>query len=166
MSIDGYIDGLAEEANDTVRQLLRQAYEHGFRQALATSGLGVAAEAVPGPLTRDTEPPAAELAPNGRAIAWIDDALPDLDPERSESPSSVGLDWGEEDDDEEPQAAAVPVIRPILPHATVGTLRKRIVRMFDLERFDIDVVICRRGDAARRQLKSTARLRLYLRDER
>lgn len=166
MSIDAFIDGLAEEASDTVRRLLRQAYEHGFREALATSGLSVGAETASAPLTRDTDPPGAEVAANGRPIAWIDEALADPDPEQSESPSSVGLDWGEEDDDEEPQAAAVPVTRPILPHATVGTLRKRIVKMFDLDRFDIDVVICRRGDAARRQLKSTARLRLYLRDER
>jgi hypothetical protein len=47
----------------------------------------------------------------------------------------------------------------------VGTLRRRIIRTFDLERFDIDVVICRSGDPDRRQLRSSARLALYRREE-
>jgi hypothetical protein len=58
-----------------------------------------------------------------------------------------------------------PAPRPILANAKVGTLRRRIIRTFDLERFDIDVVICRSGDPDRRQLKSSARLGLYRRVE-
>jgi len=34
--------------------------------------------------------------------------------------------------------------------------------MFDLSRFDIEVVICRRGDPERRRLKSTVKLKNYL----
>jgi hypothetical protein len=37
-----------------------------------------------------------------------------------------------------------PLLR-ILPHATVGTLGDRIRYHFDLPRFDVDVIICRKG---------------------
>lgn len=44
--------------------------------------------------------------------------------------------------------------------------RRRAVRdRGGLERFDIDVVICRSGDPDRRQLRSTARLASYRREE-
>lgn len=45
---------------------------------------------------------------------------------------------------------------------TVGGLRDRVVKVFGLERFDIDVVVCRKGDRSRRQLKSSVRLSKYL----
>ncbi len=45
---------------------------------------------------------------------------------------------------------------------TVAGLQKKIERLFDLSRFDIDVVICRRGDSERRRLKGAVKLRNYL----
>jgi len=60
--------------------------------------------------------------------------------------------------------ARSPMLR-IYPHATVATLRQRIVDVFDLTRFQIDVIVCRKGDRARRQLKGTVKLSKYLVEE-
>ncbi len=65
----------------------------------------------------------------------------------------------------EAAAGEAPAQRPILPHATIGTLRRRILSTFDLGRFAIDVVICREGDPEKRQLQNRARLKLYRREE-
>ena len=46
-----------------------------------------------------------------------------------------------------------------------ATLRRRVFKTFDLERFGIDVVICRRGDRERRQLLGDVRLGKYKREE-
>jgi hypothetical protein len=69
-----------------------------------------------------------------------------------------------EADDAEDESDSV-VVRPISSAARVGTLRRRIIRAFDLERFDIDVVICKAGDSDRRQLKSSAPLKTYKKEE-
>ena len=45
-------------------------------------------------------------------------------------------------------------------------LQKRIERIFDLARFDIEVVICRRGDPDRRRLRSAVKLKNYLLEDR
>ncbi|MBI3183291.1 MAG: hypothetical protein HYZ28_14225 [Myxococcales bacterium] len=148
MSIDEAIAGLSAEADDVFRQLLKRAYERGFREALASTG----------------EPPAPE--PMQQPV--VPDPLPILSPVKWAEASGGAAEeiLLEEDEGEgEEEADEALVVRPILPHATVGTLRRRINRAFDLERFEIDVVICRRGDPDRRQLKSTARLGLYRREE-
>ncbi|MBX3202578.1 MAG: hypothetical protein KF894_30910 [Labilithrix sp.] len=119
---------------------------------------------------------------------WVDDSDVEMDGEGESSapalPSSEPtsdvepiVDWSNLDEEpESPNLADVDVVeaaidRPrqasagiqrIFPHASVGTLRQRIVDVFDLTRFDIDVIVCRKGDRARRQLKATVKLSKYL----
>jgi hypothetical protein len=84
----------------------------------------------------------------------------------ADGPQAVeGDDDGDDESEDDGGTEDAPATRPILANAKVGTLRRRIIRTFDLERFDIDVVICRSGDPDRRQLRSTARLALYRREE-
>jgi len=45
---------------------------------------------------------------------------------------------------------------------TVAGLQRKIERLFDLSRFDIDIVICKRNDPERRRLKGTVHLKNYL----
>ncbi|HET8540538.1 MAG TPA: hypothetical protein VFL83_11760 [Anaeromyxobacter sp.] len=149
--MDELIEGLSAEAREAMRPLLRQAYDRGFREGLA--GAGQAPVAVPQPAEQPAPPVAVSVA---APVAWILGSPPGA----NDAPDVEK----EDEDDEEDAAEALPV-RPILPLATIGTLRRRIVRTFDLERFDIDVVICRGGDPDRRQLRSTARLSLYRREE-
>ncbi len=148
MNVDELIDGLSAEAGEAVRPLLRQAYDRGFREALASAGQPAAP-----PVEPIAPPPPPPIA---SPVEWVGGTGGDTD----DGPSIEGNE-GEDD----ASVGEAPVLRPILPHATVGTLRRRIIRTFDLERFDIDVVICRGGDPDRRQLKSTARLGLYRKEE-
>ena len=155
MSVESFIDELSTEAADAVRQLLRQAYDRGFREALATAGQPV----LPSPAPTSAPPPAPQPAPAvaPSPVEWVDEHAEGAD----DAPDADG-----DDDEESSGPVEMRAIRPILPHATVGTLRRRIIRTFDLERFDIEVVICRPGDTDRRQLRSSARLGLYRREER
>jgi hypothetical protein len=91
---------------------------------------------------------------------------PQTSPDASGEPAAAALEWGRD----EPSEIVVPRRREsprdtgalrIFPHATVGTLLQRIHDYFGLERFDIDVVVCRKGDRARRQLKKSVRLAKY-----
>jgi hypothetical protein len=150
VSVDEFIDGLSAEAREAVRPLLQQAYDRGFREALASAGQPAVAQA-------PIEPPASPApapAPTAAPVAWAGPVEEDAD-----DPPGVEDEEGEDD------AGEPPVQRPILPRATVGTLRRRIVRMFDLERFEIEVVICRSGDPDRRQLQNRVRLKAYRREE-
>lgn len=176
MTIDATLEALLEDAkpglHDAIRTVLRRAYDAGYREALATAHGAPAQPAAPlaTPLAAPV-PPAVQAPPDdddlepedappsavGRALEGAAD-----DPEEDDDPTPP-VDWGTR----EPQLDAEPepeprVARPIFPHATVGTLRRRIATMFDLERFDIDVVICRKGDPKRRQLKQTVKLSRYL----
>ena len=153
MSVDDFLDELSEEARAEMRVLLRKAYESGFREALAGAGQPQA-DSAPSPAE---PPPAHASAPAAAPVAWTS-------PSPGTGNRAPELEAEEGEDEEEDTAEALPV-RPILPLATIGTLRRRIIRTFDLERFDVDVVICRSGDPDRRQLRSTARLGLYRREE-
>jgi hypothetical protein len=148
--VDEFIDGLSAEARESMRLLLQQAYDRGFREALASAGQPSV------PVTPPVvQPVPAVSAPAVTPVTWAgrEEADPDDPP------------GGEEDEGEEDDADEAPAKRPILPHATVGTLRRRIIRTFDLERFEIDVVICRSGDPDRRQLQNRVRLKAYRREE-
>ncbi len=151
MSVDAFIEGLSAEAREAMRVLLRRAYDAGFREALAAAGQPEAPPAV-----APAAPPEPVVAPIAAPGEWKGGAGDDV-----EDASADDRDEGEDDDG----AEETPAPRPILPNAKVGTLRRRIIRTFDLERFDIDVVICRSGDPDRRQLRSSARLGLYRREE-
>ncbi len=154
MSVDELIEGLCAEAGDAMRPFLRQAYDRGFREALASAGQP--AVAAPAPSEKPAPPAPAPIAAR---VEWVADPGGDAD----EASDVQGGDGDEGEDDA--AAGETPVPRPILANAKIGTLRRRIIRTFDLERFAIDVVICRSGDPDRRQLKSTARLGLYRREE-
>jgi hypothetical protein len=146
MSIEQIVDALFSDVTPALRGVLRRAYELGYREALAHEPPAPAIEA---PATADEE----DLEP--------EDAPPSVVGGAVELESSPSVQWGPVEE-APPERAPPPVARPIFPHATVGTLRQRIVATFDLERFDIDVVVCRKGDRARRQLKQTVKLSKYL----
>jgi hypothetical protein len=154
VSVDAFLDELSEEARAEMRVLLRRAYESGFREALAGAGKG-AGSAPPAPIE---QPGPVAPAPIAARVEWV--AGPEGGAGEASEVQEGDGDEGEDDDEGE-----TPVPRPILANAMVGTLRRRIIRTFDLERFDIDVVICRSGDPDRRQLKSSARLASYRREE-
>ena len=117
---------------------------------------------------------AAGLIPHVPLVAAIEATPPTEFETDGESNGDVGepaeVEWATDDEPErEPEAAHAArdgaVVRPIWPHATVGTLRTRIIKIFGLERFDVEVIICKKGDTARRQLKGSARLKRYLLEE-
>jgi hypothetical protein len=172
---------------DALRDALRRAYETGFREALASAGAGGDSGAAPlretavqhrdvdsngaasevvhrleaaprAPVAEPSEPVAHEpdddAESDERAAPPIDlDALDDDDwadaPSRPSSPDGAGR-------------RGKPAITPVRPNMTVGRLRTRIVRQFALDRYDIDIVVCRKGDARRRQLRADVTLRRYL----
>lgn len=168
MSIDAFLDELRERASDTLRGLLRDAYERGYREALA--GIPVppgGGDARLGAL--QGEGGGAASAPtvvwDAAVPASAREGIPPTEPSDGGATGAVEWDDGGEESVLPDVAEAAQIVRPIMPHATIATLRKRIVHMFDLERFDVDVVICRRGDRDRRQLKGSARLALYRRED-
>ena len=65
-------------------------------------------------------------------------------------------------EDEEPETEPESCDHRVRGSITVAGLQKKIERLFDLSRFEIEVVICRKGDPERRRLKSTVRLKNYL----
>jgi len=162
VSVEPFIDALCAEADATVRGLLRQAYERGFREALASAGH--AASTGTGSATPEVgAKPGEEM---GEVIAIAPPAAVPAGPD----PSKVEWAGNDEDDDgqveeDDPAEVAAHPVRPIPASAMVATLKKRIERTFELERFDIDVVICRHGDRTRRQLKGSARLSTYRKEE-
>lgn len=176
--IDAFLDSLGEEARGSLRTLLGRAYERGFREGLSASGdagradqaerqllrraessaLGALGDAHPDPLPGPaTEPP----PPLHSMVAAYD--------ERGIELENGSVDWDDADDENEETAeagsegveAAAP--RPISTRATIGTLLQRIERTFALDRFEVDVVVCLRGDKNRRQLKRNVALHRYLR---
>ncbi len=156
MNVDAIVDGLSAEAGEVVRTLLQRAYEAGYREALATAGQ----PADPPPVPAVAPTPAAAPAPAAAPVEWAGGAG---GAGAGADPDDAPDDEGGDDDDA--TAGEAPAQRPILPHATIGTLRRRIIRTFDLERFEIDVVICREHDPDRRQLQNRVRLKAYRRGE-
>ena len=67
-----------------------------------------------------------------------------------------------EDDDAETEAESQTCDHRVRGSITVAGLQRKIERLFDLSRFDIDIVVCKRNDSERRRLKSTVRLKNYL----
>ncbi|MEZ4219624.1 MAG: hypothetical protein R3B13_01765 [Polyangiaceae bacterium] len=175
MTLEHNLDTLLEETTPALRKALQTAYELGYRAALAQGASTTAA--VPGSPSPSVSAPAGESATASSTMVEDDDFEPEDAPpsvappppdddDDDDSPaagSSDGVDWSALDGSlpTEPRPQRKPVVRPIRPHATVGTLRHRIVTGFELERFDIDVVICRKGDRTRRQLKQTVKLSKY-----
>lgn len=156
-AIDVFLDGLGDDARAAMRALVAKAYERGFREGLSTAGAPVPIVAV----ATAAVPQAPPAPPVVREITGAPIAVP----VPHDEPESAGVNWTEGDDsapDDEPAEADAP--RPIMVHATIGTLLRRIERTFALDRFDIDVVVFRRGDREKRQLKANVRLKNYVRE--
>jgi hypothetical protein len=146
VNVDGLLAALGDEASSAVAGLLRRAYEIGYREALAAAGH-------PAGDTGAVTAPQPVVYPEG------DEADPGEDVETDDD------DTGNDEPSEEERRRAPNEMWPILARTSVGTLKRRIVQTFALERFDIDIVICRRGDASRRQLKTNVRLSKYFAKE-
>jgi hypothetical protein len=146
MSLDSELQGIVRENENDLLAFARKLYEHGYRQGLAS------------------RPPGSELT-QVPEVAQV--ATPSLSPVRAPlfpapAPTAVVSEAEEADaiEDEEPEAQSCD--HRVRGSITVAGLQKKIERLFDLSRFDIEVVICRRQDPERRRLKSTVRLKNYL----
>lgn len=155
MSAEEALRALAQDAAEGLEPVLRKAYELGYREGLAQAPRMEAPPVAPAaPATGD--PPGPEADP-----AELELELEPEDPGDA-PPAPPPVDWGSTDapPSEHPHAQSDGP-RPIFPHASVGTLLARIYEHFVLDRFDIDVVICRKGDRSRRQLKKSVKLGKY-----
>jgi hypothetical protein len=169
MSVEAFLDSLGSEATAGIRAFLKQAYERGYREALTHSGQSGVSPLPPSEVSGvvqrvDPTPPIGlpqrlMEPPRGKCVDWNDG---DDDNTDEGSPSAGAMDTTDGDPSESSSDSNQAGSQPIMPHATIGTLRQRILRTFVLDRFNIEVVICRTGDPNRRQLKSSVRLNKYL----
>lgn len=153
-AIEAMLEDLGAQAAERVRELLRQAYDRGFREALATAGQpeATATGSTGASAAVSVATPAAVVVPAQateaalRTVAWTDGG---------------GADESVDGDGEPDVRARGPEAFRIRASATVDGLHARIVRDFGLERFEIDVVLCKDGDPDRRRLKGSTRLSHY-----
>ncbi|MBK8997900.1 MAG: hypothetical protein IPM35_19425 [Myxococcales bacterium] len=173
---DNTLEMIVNAVKLPVSDLLQRAYEVGFREGLAarpgTESFGAAMEVGSRDWNGDFEPegraPMTSATPSPHAAPAEESSAPNQEGTLASAPgndSPAELDWGAPSDHERPGRSArsrqTASLR-IFPHATIATLRERIVDTFGLERFDIEVVITRPGDKARRQLKGSVKLSKYL----
>jgi hypothetical protein len=177
MNVDATLDALLADASSSFRSLLRRAYELGYREALAHAR-PLAVNGAPAPpvaaVAASPDEDDLEPLPDEASAPEIVVAPEDVEPSTpvaGEGPEQLveaapvaRFDWTELDEG----GGGGKVARSretgrgrIFPHATIGTLRQRIIDYFELERFDIDVIVCRKGDRARRQLKASVKLSKY-----
>jgi hypothetical protein len=165
---------LLELATHEARRLLDEAYQRGYRNGLASASLAASP-----PLEQGGPAPPEAAGPAMPGPLWHDDDEghdegEDGEDERGDGEQTSLDERTDERTDERAEAADLdmstnerpfgrkPEARPIASRATIATLRSRIIEHFALERFDVEVVLCRKGDANRRQLKSNVRLAKYL----
>lgn len=174
MTMDSTLQALLTEATPAIWGALQRAFEAGYREGLASTGSTRESEAshgAPAAIGADPFGLSAGSADADDDLEPLDSAAPppnDDTAQEDSSPSAIGadespraVDWGGGTRDRARARAQAPRAG-IFPHATVGTLRSRIIDFFDLDRFSIDVVICRKGDRTRRQLKQSVKLSKYL----
>jgi hypothetical protein len=150
MNLEAELQGIVRENEGDLLGFARKLYEHGYRQGLASRPQGqVEPEAAsPAPIPPPPiPPPHGPLFPSRPKLVAVADEDND-EPEDSDVPP----------DDEEIATCDHRVRASI----TVAGLQRKIERLFDLSRFGIEVVICRRGDPDRRRLKGGVKLRNYL----
>lgn len=148
MNLDAELQGIVRENEGDLLVFARKLYEHGYRQGLAARPAAAVETATDAPLPPPAVSPAqGPLFPSRPRLVSVPDVDTD-EPEGEDSPA-----------DEEEAATCDHRVRG---NITVAGLQKKIERMFDLSRFDIDVVICRKGDPERRRLKASVRLKNYL----
>lgn len=159
-----------------VRDLLQRAYEVGFREGLAARpsaespsvSMEVDATDSDGDFEPEGREPVVSATPSPEPVQGEESSAPNQEGVYASAPvgdSRVELDWGAPADREPAGRGArnrhAASLR-IFPHATIATLRERIIDTFGLDRFDIEVIITRPGDKARRQLKGSVKLSKYL----
>ena len=154
MNLEAELQGIVRENEGDLLLFARKRYEHGYRQGLASRPQGQVVPEAASPAALPLPPPPPQgpgpLFPSHAKLA----AIPD---EGSDEPE--GSDVSSINDEEDEIATCDHRVRGSI---TVAGLQKKIERLFDLSRFDIEVVICRRQDPERRRLKSTVRLKNYL----
>jgi hypothetical protein len=148
MSLDAELQSLVRENEGDLLAFARKLYEHGYRQGLASRPQDQAQpqSTSPAPVAPPSQGP---LFPARTGVVERPD---DADEE---------VEAGE-DSDASSEAEVTTCDHRVRGSITVVGLQKKIERLFDLSRFDIDVVICRRGDSERRRLKGTVKLKNYL----
>ena len=151
MNLDVELQTIVRENEGDLLAFARKLYEYGYRQGLASRPTETAA--IPESAVSRAAPPAPAVGP--------------LFPSKARAAGSeTEIDETETDDvdtlEEEEPATCDHRVRSSI---SVEGLQKKIERTFDLSRFDIEVVICRRGDPERRRLKSSAKLKNYLLEE-
>ena len=148
MNLDSELQGIVHENESHLLPFARKIYEHGYRQGLASRPAG--AEPPPVPVPVETPPISGKPAPlfPTRATAA---AIP-----VEEEEAAV------DEDDAETEAESQTCDHRVRGSITVAGLQRKIERLFDLSRFDIDIVICKRNDSERRRLKGTVHLKNYL----
>jgi hypothetical protein len=165
---DATVDALVEDFTLGFQRLLRQAYDVGYRAGLAQSaGASKSETQHEAPLREENAPDDDDLEPEDEPLV-TSEAEPTLDPDDLESdvsasPGPPPVHWGADGEREALRSRRTreSASTRIFPHATVGTLLQRIHDFFGLERFEIDVVVCRKGDRSRRQLKKSVKLAKY-----
>ncbi len=149
-SLDVELQSIVRENEGDLLAFARKIYEHGYRQGLASRTQGQPEAAVPSP-----EPPAP------KPVAEQGPLFPTRT--RVAVASAPDEEGGEPDESEAPvEEETYTCDHRVRGSITVAGLQRKIERLFDLSRFAIDIVICRRGDPERRRLKSTVKLKNYL----
>jgi hypothetical protein len=150
MTLDSELQGIVRENDADLLSFARKIYEHGFRQGLASRPEWPGQAASSAPALVEPSPIPQKPAPlfPSRATAA---AIP-----VEEEEAAV------EDDDAEAEPEAQICDHRVRGSITVAGLQRKIERLFDLSRFDIDIVICKRNDSERRRLKGTVHLKNYL----
>jgi hypothetical protein len=148
MNLDAELQGIVRENEGDLLVFARKLYEHGYRQGLAArpQALVEPAPAPPAPVVPAPAPHGPLFPSRPKLIA-----VPEEDADEPE---------GEDVRADEEEATTCD--HRVRGSITIAGLQKKIERMFDLSRFDIDVVICRRGDPERRRLKGGVKLKNYL----
>jgi len=154
MNLDTELQGIVRENEGDLFVFARKLYEHGYRQGLAARPQGADEPVMPSPARAAPPQPPAHLPLFPSRPRTLD--VPDENRDEVDSPFDEEAPTGEEE--------VATCDHRVRGSITIAGLQRKIERLFDLDRFDIEVVICRRGDPDRRRLKGSVRLKNYLRE--
>ena len=148
MTLDTELQGIVRENDADLLTFARKLYEHGYRQGLASRSPGQAEVTVPAAAPSAPSPMPAEgpLFPGRPRVATVAEIDDEDEPAEDDVPS---------------EEEATTCDHRVRGSITVAGLQRKIERLFELSRFGIEVVICRRNDADRRRLKGTVKLKNY-----
>jgi hypothetical protein len=149
MSLETELQGIIRENEGDLVAFARKIYEHGYRQGLASRPDAVS--------TLPQAPMAAQIEPHSAGH------LTPLFPARTHAVvADKDAEADDQVEDEEPVVEGQSCDHRVRASISVAGLQRKIERLFDLSRFDIEVVICRKGDPERRRLRGAVRLGTYL----